>query len=64
MEEQKITGSLKHDTEILNSLFQDDKTFIARQISAHGKHSPGCTVFCIEGMIDSLLISQAVIKPL
>lgn len=64
MEEQKVTGNLKRDTDIMNSLFTDDKMFIVRQIPAPGKTAPFCTIFCLEGMIDSLLISQTVIKPL
>lgn len=62
MEEQRVTGSLKRDTEIMNSIFAEDKLFIVRPLSATGKSAPACTIFCLDGMVDSLLISQTVIN--
>ena len=61
--EQKLDTSLDKNKALIRNIFQNDETLIIREFQNKGLKSSSCCIVYIEGMVNSELINENIIKP-
>lgn len=61
--QQKISEVLEENIAAFREMFGDDSTLIRRHFQPLRSKVPRCCLFCIDGMVDSALINDHIIRP-
>lgn len=56
--------SLEENIAFFNGIFKKDSVLRQKKITVHGVYNYGCALFYMDGMVDSELITESIVKPL
>lgn len=56
--------SLEENIAFFNGIFKKDSVLRQKKIIVHGVYNYGCALFYMDGMVDSELITESIVKPL
>jgi hypothetical protein len=59
-----FSGILSHDVSFIEEIFKKDSVLRIKRIEQEGEESLKCALIYMDGMVDSLQLNEAVIKPL
>ena len=60
----KLTGRLESDMAFFKEIFKKDAVLRIKQIRVRGIYSYDCALFYMDGMVNSELVNESVVRPL
>lgn len=64
MYDKKLNKKLQHNIKVFKDIFNQDETFITRQLENQKDHSFRCCILFLEGIVNDEIVNENIIEPI